>query len=62
MNHTNVATLYGFEKEGDTSSLVMEVVEGETLAEKENPTPSLPKPQCVLGTDTRMFCCHIQTA
>ncbi len=34
LNHSNVATLYGFEKEGDTSFLVMELVEGETLAER----------------------------
>ena len=26
LNHTNIATLYGFEKDGDTSFLVMEVV------------------------------------
>ena len=34
LNHNNVATLHGFEKEGDTSFLVMELVEGETLAER----------------------------
>ena len=34
LNHNNIATLYGFEKEGDTSFLVMELVEGETLAER----------------------------
>ena len=34
LNHPNVATLYGFEKEGDTSFLVMELVEGETLADR----------------------------
>ena len=34
LNHSNVATLSGFEKEGDTSFLVMELVEGETLAER----------------------------
>ena len=33
LNHNNIATLYGFEHEGDTSFLVMELVEGETLAE-----------------------------
>ncbi len=34
LNHNNIATLHGFEKEGDTSFLVMEVVEGETLADR----------------------------
>ncbi len=34
LNHNNIATLYGFEKEGDTNFLVMELVEGETLAER----------------------------
>jgi serine/threonine protein kinase len=34
LNHNNVATLHGFEKEGDASFLVMELVEGETLADR----------------------------
>ena len=34
LNHNNIATLYGFESEGETSFLVMEVVEGETLADR----------------------------
>jgi len=34
LNHTNIATLFGFESEGETSFLVMEVVEGETLADR----------------------------
>ncbi|HVS64106.1 MAG TPA: protein kinase [Thermoanaerobaculia bacterium] len=34
LNHVNVATLYGFETAGDASFLVMELVEGETLAER----------------------------
>ncbi len=34
LNHSNVATLYGFETEGDVSYLVLEMVEGITLGEK----------------------------
>ena len=34
LNHPNVATLHGFETDGDTSFLVMELVEGETLADR----------------------------
>jgi serine/threonine-protein kinase len=34
LNHPNVATLHGFEQEGDTSFLVMELVDGETLADR----------------------------
>ena len=34
LNHNNIATLHGFEKDGDTSFLVMELVEGETLADR----------------------------
>ncbi|MEE8277628.1 MAG: serine/threonine-protein kinase [Thermoanaerobaculia bacterium] len=32
LNHPNIATLYGFEREGDTRFLVMELVEGDDLA------------------------------
>jgi serine/threonine protein kinase len=34
LNHPGIATLYGFEHEGDTSFLVMELVEGDTLADR----------------------------
>ena len=34
LNHTNIATLYGFEESGTQQFLVMELVEGETLAER----------------------------
>ena len=34
LNHPNIATLHGFEKEGNTNFLIMELVEGETLADR----------------------------
>ena len=34
LNHTNIATLYGHEESNDRQLLVMELVEGETLAER----------------------------
>ena len=34
LNHPHIANIYGFEHEGDTRALVLELVEGETLAER----------------------------
>ena len=34
LNHKNIASLHAFEREGNTSFLVMELVEGETLADR----------------------------
>ena len=34
LNHKNIASLHAFEREGDTNFLVMELVEGETLADR----------------------------
>src|ERR1700693_6257876 len=34
LNHPNIATIHGFEKSNGTSYLVMELVPGETLAER----------------------------
>src|SRR5262245_18969949 len=34
LNHPNIAALYGFEAVGETRLLVMELAEGETLAER----------------------------
>jgi serine/threonine protein kinase len=34
LNHPNIAQIYGLEVSGDTRTLVMELVEGPTLAER----------------------------
>src|SRR6202163_4436486 len=34
LNHPNIATIHGLEQSGSTSYLVMELVSGETLAER----------------------------
>jgi serine/threonine protein kinase len=34
LNHPNIAAVYGLEESGDTRALVMELVEGETIAER----------------------------
>ena len=38
LNHPNIATIYGLEQSGGTSYLVMELVSGETLAERVKAT------------------------
>jgi serine/threonine protein kinase len=42
LNHPNIATIYGLEQSGNTNYLVMELVSGETLAQRiqsEGPIP-----------------------
>src|SRR5512138_2150159 len=34
LNHPNIAAIYGFEDGGDTHALVLEFVDGETLADR----------------------------
>src|SRR5215471_6837728 len=43
LNHPNVAQLYGMERSGEVDALVLELVEGETLAERiaRGPIPVL---------------------
>jgi len=33
LNHSNIAAVYGFEKDGGFTAIVLELVDGETLAE-----------------------------
>jgi serine/threonine protein kinase len=42
LNHPNIATIYGLEQSGDTSYLVMELVSGETLADRVNREKAIP--------------------
>jgi hypothetical protein len=39
LNHANIATIYGLEQSGGVTGLVMELVSGETLAERVRPGP-----------------------
>src|ERR1017187_3239254 len=39
LNHTNIATIHGLEQSGGTSYLVMELVSGETLADRVKAGP-----------------------
>src|SRR5262245_60586178 len=34
LNHPNIAAIYGFERSGDQTALVMELVEGEDLSQR----------------------------
>ena len=48
-NHPNIAAIYGFEESNGTRALVMELVEGETLADRiergPNGTPQIASPR-----------------
>ncbi len=54
MNHPNIATLYGLEKSADTRFLVMELVEGETLAERIARGPISAPPHYAMDWKTMM--------
>src|SRR5215467_12558279 len=41
LNHPNIAQIYGLEESSNTRCLVMELVEGETLADRRRPSDSL---------------------
>jgi serine/threonine-protein kinase len=38
LNHPNIAAIHGLEESGGTNFLVLELVEGQTLADRINPT------------------------
>src|SRR5215467_8990612 len=44
LNHPNIATIHGLEESNGTCALVMELVEGPTLAERINVTPPSRRP------------------
>jgi eukaryotic-like serine/threonine-protein kinase len=46
LNHPNIAQIYGLEKSGNSSCIVMELVEGETLAERIKRGP-FPLPEAI---------------
>ncbi len=41
LNHPNIAAIYGLEKSGETPALILELVEGPTLADLIAPSPGL---------------------
>ena len=45
LNHPNIAAIYGVEKSGGTTALVMELVEGPTLADRIVGAPALELPE-----------------
>ena len=53
LNHANIAAIYGLEDEGEQRFIVMEVVEGETLAERIARSGSLSSRSASSET-----CCH----
>ena len=53
LNHPNIAAIYGLERSGDTTALIMELVEGPTLADRlaQSPRPKAQGP--TVGGDVR---------
>ncbi|HKI83794.1 MAG TPA: protein kinase [Candidatus Krumholzibacteria bacterium] len=49
LQHPNIASIYGFETEGNTRFLVMELVEGEDLSERLSRGPIAPEETIELG-------------
>ena len=57
LNHPHIAQIHGFEHANGTAALVMELVEGEDLAERiargRRPAAALPAPACRHGVPRR---------
>ncbi len=55
LNHPNIGGIHGLEDDGDTKALVLELVEGPTLAELIGPKPKAqsPKPKA-RGAESRV--------
>ena len=47
LHHSNVAVIYGVENDGDVRAIVMELVEGDTLAERIDRVGRLPVPEAI---------------
>ncbi len=52
MNHPHIAAIYGFEDSGETHALVLELVEGETIADRIARGP-IPLDEALTSTLTR---------
>ena len=55
LNHPNIAAIYGFEDSGSTHALVLELVEGPTLADRSRTIP-LDEALPIAGASTASFC------
>jgi serine/threonine protein kinase/Tol biopolymer transport system component len=56
LNHPNIASLYGFEESDGTHFLVMELVEGETLAQRIARAPIAPVEALSIGSQIAEAC------
>src|SRR5579863_5418399 len=53
LNHPKIAAIYGLEESGATRALVMELVEGPTLAERIGRSSSSARPKAVSASPTQ---------
>src|SRR5215470_13622282 len=49
LNHANIASIYGLEEAGDAPHLVLELVDGETLADRLKRGPLPPREALAMG-------------
>ena len=64
LNHPNIGAIYGLEKPGDTRALVLELVDGPTLADRIAqghgtlaPECRTHRPACRRAPQARVLCC-----